>query len=40
MLQGLMEGRAPGELAQQAKGKLRSKMSELEQALEGDCRRA
>jgi len=39
MLQGLMEGRAPGELAQQAKGKLRSKMPELERALEGDFRK-
>ena len=36
MLQGWMEGRAPGELAQRAQGKLRSKMPEWERALEGD----
>ncbi len=39
MLQGLIEGRSPGELAQLAQGRLRSKLEELEQALEGNFRR-
>jgi len=39
MLEGLMEGRKPAELAQLAKGKLRAKMPELEQAGEGDFRK-
>jgi transposase len=39
MLQGLMDGRAPAELAQLAQGKMRSKIELLEQALEGQLRR-
>jgi len=38
MLQGLMEGRGPGELAQLAQGKMRSKLELLEQALQGHFR--
>lgn len=39
MLQGLIEGRAPAELAQLAQGKMRSKIAALELALEGNLRR-
>jgi transposase len=39
MLQGLMEGRSPAELADLAQGRLRSKLGELEKALEGKLRR-
>jgi transposase len=39
MLQGLIDGRAPAQLAQLAKGRLRSKLPELEKALEGDFRK-
>jgi transposase len=39
MLQGLIEGRAPAELAQLAQGKMRKKRWLLERALEGDFRR-
>jgi transposase len=39
MLGGLIEGRKPGELAELAQGRLRSKRDELEKALEGDFRR-
>jgi len=38
MLQGLIEGRSPGELAELARGRLRSKLEELQQALEGNVR--
>jgi len=39
MLQGLIEGRKPGELAELAQGRLRSKLDELEKALDGNFRR-
>jgi transposase len=39
MLQGLIEGRSPGELAELARGRLRSKLEELQQALDGHFRR-
>jgi transposase len=38
MLQGLIEGRSPGELAELAQGRLRSKLEELQQALDGHFR--
>jgi transposase len=38
MLQGLIEGRNPGELAELAQGRLRSKLEELQQALDGHFR--
>lgn len=38
MLQGLMEGRSPGELAGLAQGRLRAKLEELGRALEGHFR--
>jgi len=38
MLQGLIEGRAPGELAELAQGRLRAKLEPLAKALEGHFR--
>lgn len=38
MLEGLMQGRPPSELADLAQGRMRTKLEELEKALQGDLR--